>query len=159
MFDLLKFENDVPDHTTISRRKATLGKVAFYETSQKAPVHILIDSSGLNVQVGQMRKPPKNRDWRKIHLAVDEQTGDVLACDLTSNSAHDSARVPALTWHTASGYIKRSKVETTFFRYKTIVGAAMRARGLAAQRVEATIGCKILNRMTALGRPDSQMIG
>ena len=33
----------------------------------------------------------------------------------------------------------------------SIVGSAMRARGLAAQRVEARIGCKILNTMTALG--------
>ena len=229
LFDLLRFENDVPDHTTISRRKAMLGKVAFYEASQQAPVHILIDSSGLNVHVGQLRKPPKNRDWRKIHLAVDEQTGDVLACDLTSKSAHDSARVRALlkqidrdiasaradtahdtvgvyqaieshrdgrsprvlipprkgaklgptstaarernrtiraqarlgkrTWHTASGYSKRSKVETTSLRHQNIFGPAMRARGLATQRVEATMGCKILNRMTALGMPDSQMIG
>ena len=41
----------------------------------------------------------------------------------------------------------------------SIVGSAMRARGLAAQRVEARIGCKILNTMTALGMPDSEMIG
>ncbi len=54
---------------------------------------------------------------------------------------------------------KRSKVETTFHRYKVIVGSAMRARGLAAQRVEARIGGKILNAMTALGMPDSEMIG
>ena len=31
--------------------------------------------------------------------------------------------------------------------------------GVAAQRVEARIGCKILNTMTALGMPDSEMIG
>ena len=41
----------------------------------------------------------------------------------------------------------------------SIVGSAMRARGLAAQRVEARIGCKILNTMTALGMPDSEMVG
>ena len=88
--------NNAVTLTSRSNNDRRKPKVAFYETSQKAPVHILIDSSGLNVHVGQMRKPPKNRDWRKIHLAVDEQTGDVLACDLTSKSAHDSARVPAL---------------------------------------------------------------
>ena len=52
-----------------------------------------------------------------------------------------------------------AKSETTFHRYKAIVGSAMRARGLAAQRVEARIGCKILNTMTALGMPDSEMTG
>ena len=69
------------------------------------------------------------------------------------------ARLGKRKWHTESGYSKRSKVETTFHRYKAIVGSAMRARTLAAQRVEARIGCKILNTMTALGMPDSEMIG
>ena len=69
------------------------------------------------------------------------------------------ARLGKRKWHTESGYSKRSKVETTFHRYKAIVGSAMRARGLAAQRVEARIGCKILNTMTALRMPDSEMIG
>ena len=69
------------------------------------------------------------------------------------------ARLGKRKWHTESGYSKRSKVEAMFHRYKAIVGAMMRARGLAAQRVEARIGCKILNTMTALGMPDSEMIG
>ena len=229
LFTLLNLNNDVPDHTTISRRKAKLGKVPFYENKQKTPLHILIDSSGLTVHVGQLRKPPKSRDYRKLHLCVDELTGDVVACDLTSKSARDSSRVPSLLkqidspissaradtaydargvyealdnhrahysprvlipprkdaqlasasattrqrnrnireqarlgkrkWHTESGYSKRSKVETSFYRYKIILGPAMRARGLASQRVEARIGCKILNTMTALGLPCSEMIG
>jgi hypothetical protein len=40
--------------------------------------------------------PPKNRAWRKLHLAVDADTGDVVACDLGSNKARDAARVPGL---------------------------------------------------------------
>ena len=44
-------------------------------------------------------------------------------------------------------------------RYKAILGSAMRARGLASQRVEVRLGCKILNTMTALGIPDGEMIG
>ena len=62
-------------------------------------------------------------------------------------------------WYVASGYSRRSKVETTFHRYKAILGSAMRARGLASQRVEVRLGCKILNTMTALGIPDGEMIG
>ena len=229
LFALMKLGNDVPDHTTISRRKAKLGKVPFYQDKQKTPLHILIDSSGLAVHAGQLRRAPKSRDYRKLHLCVDEQTGEVVAGELTSKRARDSSRVASLVgqvdspissaradtaydasgvyeatenhsahrsprvlipprkgaqlasgpassrqrnrniaaqarlgkrkWHTESGYSKRSKVETTFHRYKAIVGSAMRARGLAAQRLEARIGCKILNTMTALGMPDSEMIG
>ncbi len=229
LFALMKLDNDVPDHTTISRRKAKLGKVPFYQDKQKTPLHTLIDSSGLAVHAGQLRRAPKSRDYRKLHLCVDEQTGEVVAGELTSKRARDSSRVASLVgqidspissaradtaydasgvyeaienhsahrsprvlipprkgaqlasgpassrqrnrniaaqarlgkrkWHTESGYSNRSKVETTFHRYKAIVGSAMRARGLAAQRVEARIGCKILNTMTALGMPDSEMIG
>ncbi len=228
LLDLLNLDNEVPDHTTISRRKAKLGKVIFYEHEYKVPVHILIDSSGLAVHVGQLRRPPKSRDYRKLHLCVNEQTGDVIACELTSKSARDSSRVASLVaqidrpissmradaaydaagvyeaienhrthrsprvlipprkgaqlasesattrerncnirarsrigkraWHIESGYSKRSKVETTFHRYKVIVGSAMKARGLAAQRVEARIGCKILDTTAALGMPDGEMI-
>ena len=188
-----------------------------------------IDSSGLTVHVGQLRNPPKNRDYRKLHLCVDEQSGEVVACELTSKSARDPSRVPSLVkqiegpiasaradtaydaavvyealeghvpnrsprvlipprkgaqraqqsattrqrnrniaaqarvgkrkWQTESGYSKRSKVETTFYRYKTILGPAMRARRLVSQRVEASIGCKILNAITALGMPTGEMTG
>ncbi len=62
-------------------------------------------------------------------------------------------------WHKASGYAKRSKVETVFSRYKGIPGSAMRARNLAAQRVEGRIGAKILNKMAAPGMPNSHMLG
>ena len=226
---LLNLDNDVPAHSTISRRKARLGKVASYERRTVKPVHLRIDSSGLSVHVGQWRTPPKARDYRKLHLAVDEQTSDVVACELTSKRARDASRVASLVgqierpiasakadaaydtgdvyktlenhrahrspkvlipprkgaqlaldsagtrqrnrnirarsrvgkrkWYVASGYSRRSKVETTFHRYKAILGSAMRARGLASQRVEVRLGCKILNTMTALGIPDGEMIG
>ena len=77
---------------------------------------------------------------------------------LRNRNIRSRARLGKRAWHAKSGYSKRSKVETTFSRYKAIFGSAMRAR-LASQRVEARIGGKILNRMTALGMPDSQMIG
>ena len=93
---LLDLDNEVPDHTTISRRKAKLGKVTCYKNQHKRPVHILIDSSGLAVHVGQLHKTPKSRDYRKLHLCVDEETGDVVACELTSKRARDSSRVASL---------------------------------------------------------------
>jgi hypothetical protein len=44
----------------------------------------------------------------------------------------------------------QSKVHPT---YKAIVGEGLRARSPAGQRSETVLGCEILNRMTALGRP------
>ena len=82
LFALLKLDNEVPDHTTVSRRKAKLGKVPFYQGKPKTPLHILIDSSGLTVHVGQLRKPPKNRDYRKPPFMCRRANGEVVACEL-----------------------------------------------------------------------------
>ena len=56
----------------------------------------MVDSTGLKIHVGTLRKPPRNRDWRKLHISVNAVTGQVIACDLTSKSARDASRVPAL---------------------------------------------------------------
>ena len=50
-------------------------------------------------------------------------------------------------------------VENAIYRYKTIIGRGMRSRTLAGQRVEAQLGCRILNTMTRLGMPDSYRVG
>ena len=58
-------------------------------------------------------------------------------------------------WYATSGYSRRSLVENAVFRYKTVLGPAMRSRSLVGQRIEASLACKILNTMTGLGMPDS----
>ena len=60
-------------------------------------------------------------------------------------------------WHRSSGYSKRSMVENTVFRYKTIIGRSMRSRTLDGQRV-VRLACKILNSMTRLGTADSYRV-
>ena len=62
-------------------------------------------------------------------------------------------------WKKASGYHRQGRVENTFFRYTSIIGDGLRARSPAGQGSEAVLGCEILNRMTALGRPVSYRIG
>ena len=62
-------------------------------------------------------------------------------------------------WHTHSGYSKRSLVENTMYRYKTIIGRSMRSRTFDGQRVEVQLASKILNTMTHLGMPDSYRVG
>jgi hypothetical protein len=43
-------------------------------------------------------------------------------------------------------------------RYKVVIGRTLRARTLPTQKVDAKIGCKVLNVMTALGMPISYRI-
>ena len=56
----------------------------------------MIDSTGLRIHVGNARKPPKQRAWRKLHIAVDRETGNIVASELTASRARDATRVPAL---------------------------------------------------------------
>jgi hypothetical protein len=59
-------------------------------------------------------------------------------------------------WKKESGYHwRQARVENTFFRYKSIVGDRLRARHPKSQEAEAIIACNILNRMIAIGRPES----
>ena len=61
-------------------------------------------------------------------------------------------------WKKESGYHRQARVENTFFRYKSIVGDRLRARHPKSQEAEAIIACNVLNRMIAIGRPESLVI-
>ena len=114
---------------------------------------------------GDVYKTLENhRAHRSPKVLIPPRKGAQLALDSAGTRQRNRnirarSRVGKRKWYVASGYSRRSKVETTFHRYKAILGSAMRARGLASQRVEVRLGCKILNTMTALGIPDGEMIG
>ncbi len=61
-------------------------------------------------------------------------------------------------WQKESGYRQQARVENGFFRYKSLLGGALKARHRKAQTREALIGCHILNRMFELGRPESYAV-
>ncbi len=60
-------------------------------------------------------------------------------------------------WECHVGFGRRLVVENAMYRCKTIIGRRMRARGHGAQKTEADIGCKILNRMSQLGLPQGRV--
>ncbi len=98
---LLRLNIHIPDHSTLSRRSMTLAPVQISPTGVNAgsdgPVHILIDSTGLKVHRGRGPRDKRNRrQWRKLHLVVDADTGDILASELTTRRASDCAQVPSL---------------------------------------------------------------
>ena len=62
-------------------------------------------------------------------------------------------------WKKASGYHRQARVENAIFRYKSIIGNALRARTSGGRLTEALLACNVLNRMSGLGRPTSYSIG
>ena len=59
-------------------------------------------------------------------------------------------------WKENTGYHKRSLSETGMYRYKTIFGQQLWARTTQTQQTEVKIKCKILNKFTKCGMPNSQ---
>ncbi len=91
IFALLGVALPVPDHTTLSRRGRMLrldGRV-----SAGGSLDLAIDSTGL-----RLAKPSGagREGWRKLHVAVDPVTGQILAEELTRSDVHDTVPVPAL---------------------------------------------------------------
>ena len=85
LFALMKLDNDVPDHTTISRRKPKLGKVPFYQVKQKTPLHILIDSSLCIVKTAP---PTKSRTYAPLEFRAEDGETPSLCSTLLSSSSH-----------------------------------------------------------------------
>jgi hypothetical protein len=97
---LLGLKLPVPDHTTFSRRSADL-KIASRLAKATGPVTVVIDSTGLKVfgtGEWQLEKHggSARRCWRKLHLVVDPNTGEILASELTSKEEGDAPLVGPL---------------------------------------------------------------
>ena len=96
---LLGQELRVPDHTTLSRRSR--GFAGWQpKVVPHGPLHLVIDSTGLKLfgqgEWDEEKHGRARRSWRKLHLAVDAGTGEIVACLLTDNAADDAGQVPAL---------------------------------------------------------------
>jgi len=91
--ELLGVKLPIPDYTTLNRRAKEL-KVQL-PTSEKGSIHLVLDSTGLKVYgegEWKVRKHgySKRRTWRKLHLAVDEATGEIEAEVLTEARVDDA---------------------------------------------------------------------
>ena len=61
-------------------------------------------------------------------------------------------------WKRKTHYHRRSLVETTIFRIKTLLTDKLRSREVERQHTEVLLKCAALNRMTELGMPQSYAV-
>ena len=190
LFQLMKVDLPIPDHTTLSRRSSKLDIKIKRPPSHNQPMHLIVDSTGLSIHGSgpwsehKHGGGKKRRGWRKLHILID-QNGFIQASEVTDEKASDGSQVPGLIekldrdfdsltgdrgyddktvykvlgdrkhvihsfkpavlsgeqrwtmrdyhvhrikedgvfqWRRESGYYQQSKVENTFYRYKTILG-------------------------------------
>ena len=62
------------------------------------------------------------------------------------------------SWKKETDYHRRSLVENTMYRFKTIFGGNLSNRKFEKQEIETRIKVSILNRMAQLGMPDSYRV-
>jgi Transposase DDE domain len=226
---LLGFDLFIPDHTTLSRRSRNFSGRRPH-TVPHGPVHLVMDSTGLKLfgqgEWNEEKHGRTRRSWRKLHLALDADTGELVASVLTGNDLDDAGQTPVLleqvdaeiasvtadgaydgepvyravasrqpdkppdviipprssatpgastdeapsqrdrhiraiaekgriAWQKATGYGRRSLIETAIGRYKSIIGSRLRARMFTAQQGEIAIAVEALNRMIRIAKPIS----
>ena len=97
---LLGLDVAVPDHSTLSRRAATLKVPRPRPRRQGEPMHLLVDSTGLLCGAGEWlvekHGAKTRRSWRTLHIGMDADTGQIVAAALTRKEVDDGAQAGPL---------------------------------------------------------------
>lgn len=93
LFALMGVELPVPDHSTLSRRFGKV-EVEVPVTPSTGGIHVVVDSTGVKVYgEGEWKVRQhgvdKRRTWRKLHMGVNEATGEIVAAVASSNNVSD----------------------------------------------------------------------
>src|SRR5439155_3743642 len=83
-----------PDHSTLSRRGETLP--VSRPRAGGEPVHLLLDSTGLKLcgpgeWLVEKHAAKVRRCWRKLHIGLDADTGEIIAGELTGKDVDDGS--------------------------------------------------------------------
>jgi hypothetical protein len=89
-----------PDHATLSRRART-PEVPPLQRAAAGPLHPLVDSTGLKLGgagewLVEKHGTCRRRCWRKLHIGVDADSGEIVAVEVTAKDIDDAAMVEAL---------------------------------------------------------------
>jgi hypothetical protein len=94
VIELTRLALPTPDYTTLCRRRGAL-QVLLPRQLPNGAVHVVVDATGLKVfGEGEWKVRQhgygKRRTWRKLHLAVDEASHEILAAVLTTRDVGDN---------------------------------------------------------------------
>ncbi len=95
---LMNLDLPVPDFSTLSCRGTSLN-IQHPSHRSNGPITLIVDSTGLkmhgwNAEKHGTTKPRKT--WRKLHLAFNPDTGDIVGSKLTTEHVGDETALPDL---------------------------------------------------------------
>ena len=119
------------------------------------PIHVLIDCTGLKIYgAGQWLEEKhgakSRRGWRKLHLAVDADSGEIIAHSLTDQEAGDSSQLESLLDQiddeigqiTADGAYDGDPTYDTVLRHSATAKVVIPPRSNAVGRPNAQASCQ-----------------
>ena len=98
---LMNLDLPVPDFSTLSRRSTGL-KIRHRPRRSDGPIRLIVDSTGLKMHGGNDWNAEKHgttrprKTWRKLHLAFNPDTGDIVGSKLTTEHVGDETALPDL---------------------------------------------------------------
>jgi hypothetical protein len=100
IMELLEIDLPVPDHSTLSRRACGV-PVQNLPRSGTGKLHLIVDSTGLKLRgagewLFEKHGTSKRRSWRKLHVGIDADNGQIVAFDLTDKEIDDASHVEPL---------------------------------------------------------------
>ena len=167
LFQLMGVALPVPDHSTVSRRLRKLS-VTLPVVEGRAARHVVVDSTGVKVYgEGEWKVRPhgysKRRTWRKLHLGVDESTGELVAAVVSTNNVSDDEAFGDIL-DSIDGDIKAVAADGAYDKRKCYDAIAERgAQALIPPREDAQYWDaegetharnQTLNRLAAVGRAE-----
>jgi len=98
---LLELDLAVPDHSTLSKRAETLEVPRPQARRDGEPLYLLVDSTGLKLcgageWLVEKHGTKTRRSWRKLHIGLDADTGQIVTAVLTTKEVDDGAEVGPL---------------------------------------------------------------
>lgn len=136
-----------PDHSTLSIRGKTISLNIRVRIIQTEPLHIVTDSTGVKVYGEgewkvRMHGWSKRRTWRKLHIGIDEGTGDILLGEVTGNDTADCEMLkPLLDQLPAKQPIYQASLDGAYD--KRICYEALRQRGVSRITIPPQHNAKI----------------
>ena len=99
--ELMKQQLEIPHYSTLCRRQETLTLTPYHRIKPHEPIHLVADSSGLKIYGEgewkvKMHGASKRRTWRKLHIGVNPQTGEIITHHVTLATVHDIQGLPTL---------------------------------------------------------------
>jgi hypothetical protein len=97
---MLEINLPISDHTTLSRRACGL-PIRNRARTGTGDLHLIVDSTGLKLRgagewLFEKHGTAKRRSWRKLHIGVDADSGEIVAFDLTDKDVDDASHVEPL---------------------------------------------------------------